>query len=235
MNRYDIGDEITLVATYRDESGSLVDPTAVTFVVTLPDSTTVASAVTKTGTGSYRARYIATMNGRHTYTFTASGAVVAVQSGEFKVGTPFPFTYSGSPSTSDLDAVRFLMGDTDESDPQLTDSEINWLLTQETNIYYAAAMGADTVSAKYSSVINRSVGSLSIGVGEKAERWSSLATRLRAQAAARGATPYMGGMTKSDKQYYDDKPDLERGKFDNGMMDNPGTEVEFGEINRIWR
>lgn len=38
------------------------------------------------------------------------------------------FTYSGNPETSTLDAVRFMIGDTNPCDPLLQDEEINYLI-----------------------------------------------------------------------------------------------------------
>jgi hypothetical protein len=38
------------------------------------------------------------------------------------------WTYSGDPSSSDLDKVRFLVGDTDEALPLMQDEEINFLI-----------------------------------------------------------------------------------------------------------
>lgn len=43
------------------------------------------------------------------------------------------FTYSGDPSTSTLDAIRFALGDTVEELALLQDEEINYLITQYPN------------------------------------------------------------------------------------------------------
>lgn len=40
------------------------------------------------------------------------------------------FTYSGNPSSSLLDAARFAIGDTSESDPLLQDEEILYIIEQ---------------------------------------------------------------------------------------------------------
>lgn len=41
------------------------------------------------------------------------------------------WTYSGDPSTSDLDRYRFLVGDTDAGEPLLQDEEIAFILANE--------------------------------------------------------------------------------------------------------
>lgn len=40
------------------------------------------------------------------------------------------FTYSGNPDSSTLDAMRFMIGDTNPCDPLLQDEEINYLIGQ---------------------------------------------------------------------------------------------------------
>ncbi|MNB67617.1 hypothetical protein D3C87_865190 [compost metagenome] len=41
-----------------------------------------------------------------------------------------PWTYSGDPSSSELDKYRFLISDTIEAEPVLQDGEIEFMLTQ---------------------------------------------------------------------------------------------------------
>jgi len=40
------------------------------------------------------------------------------------------WTYSGDPSSSDKDKIRFLIGDTDEFEPIMQDEEINYLIAE---------------------------------------------------------------------------------------------------------
>ena len=40
------------------------------------------------------------------------------------------WSYSGNPSSSDLDALRFLIGDTDENAPIMQDEELQYLITE---------------------------------------------------------------------------------------------------------
>jgi len=95
------------------------------------------------------------------------------------------FTYSGDPSASDLDAVRFLIGDTAENDAELQDEEILYLLTTWGGTYPAAIAACEVVSGRYADRTNysRSVGDLSISesYGASAAEYRQLANRLRAQ------------------------------------------------------
>lgn len=80
----DIGDVKTFDFTVEVD-GTPTNAT-VELVVTLPDGTTVEPSVTNPATGVYAADYLTTQNGRHTYTWTASGAATATDSGAFWVG-----------------------------------------------------------------------------------------------------------------------------------------------------
>lgn len=61
------------------------------------------------------------------------------------------WTYSGDPSTSPRDQVRFLLGDTKGQQPvSLSDAEIDWLLTQNgSNAYLAGANAAQQMAGGY--------------------------------------------------------------------------------------
>jgi len=43
------------------------------------------------------------------------------------------FTYSGDPASSELDHLRFVIGDTDENTAILTDAEINYIIANKTS------------------------------------------------------------------------------------------------------
>lgn len=95
------------------------------------------------------------------------------------------FSYSGDPSASNLDKVRFLISDTDSSDYELEDSEIDYLLTTWVTPYDSAIAGAEIIAGKYATKTNysRSVGDLSISeaYGQAATEYRALAERLRHQ------------------------------------------------------
>jgi hypothetical protein len=133
------------------------------------------------------------------------------------------FTYGNNPGGSNRDAVRFLLRDTTETGHLLSDEEITWLLAQRSNVYFAAAMGASTIVAKYGAEVDRTIGDLRIaGGGEKVTNYRNLAAELR-RLGATGAVPYTGGISKSDKNTADADTDWSRGSFQVGMHDQPGT------------
>lgn len=93
-------------------------------------------------------------------------------------------TYSGDPANSDLDAVRFLIGDT--SSFILSDSEIGFLIASEGNIYAAASQASLTMAASFGRKADKSVGDLSIRYSDRREHFLELADKLGGQSATKG-------------------------------------------------
>lgn len=98
------------------------------------------------------------------------------------------WTYSGDPSASNLDKIRFLIGDTDTSNQLLLDAEITFLFSEwNSNAYLAAAHACDSLAAKFAGKADnsKSVGDLSISTqfGQQADRYRSLGAQLLAQSA----------------------------------------------------
>lgn len=114
------------------------------------------------------------------------------------------FTYSGDPSASDLDAVRFLIQDVTTPGEFLQDEEITWLLTQEVNIYTTAAAGAMLLAGRSHNVKTKKVGDLSITFG--AEMWKSLSEWLRGRGYGY-RIPTAGGISISDKETIEEDED----------------------------
>jgi hypothetical protein len=96
------------------------------------------------------------------------------------------WSYSGDPSARPVDTVRFLIGDTDSTDKQLSDAELAWYLVQtDGNVYQAGARACEQVAAKFSRLagISRSVGDLSISRSgnEQAKAYAELAKSILRQ------------------------------------------------------
>lgn len=113
--------------------------------------------------------------------------------------------------TSTKDQVRYLVGDTNALDQQVQDEEIVFSLSQNGgNIYLAAAMVANSLSAKYSNAKDITVDGMSIKNSTRAQSYASLAIQLEAKANTLngGVAPIVGGLTG-------------RRSFGMRMMDNP--------------
>lgn len=115
------------------------------------------------------------------------------------------WTYGGDPSTSNLDAVRYMVGDVDSTAPLVTDEVITWEISQWPNLYQAAANVADSIAA----LLGRTQGMRADGVtfGDAANQMRERAKTLRARGAtaSNGGTGaaaggiYVGGISISDK------------------------------------
>lgn len=98
------------------------------------------------------------------------------------------WTYSGDPSGSARDEVRFLSGDTDTTNQQINDAEIAYLLASwNNNTYLSAAFACDAIAGKYTSKSDssKSVGDLSVSTQfmAQAKTFMERATNLRALAS----------------------------------------------------
>lgn len=95
------------------------------------------------------------------------------------------WTYTNSPETVPRDAVRLAIGDTDDSDQQLSDEEIAYFLSlNENDVILASADAADALSAQYSRMAVEEVGDSEQDLSKKAQNYRLLADRLRARNEA---------------------------------------------------
>lgn len=97
------------------------------------------------------------------------------------------WTYSGNPSSSDRDAVRFLVADTVSTDPLITDEEIAYLLDVYSEAPTAAVGAARAIAAKFSREADqaRSIGDLSLNesLSQKSTQYHHLADHLAGLAS----------------------------------------------------
>ena len=106
--------------------------------------------------------------------------------------------YGGNPATDTTDAVRLLIHDTSAT-PLLTDIEVDWFITQHSNVWFAAAAAATSISATYTdAIIEQRVGDLEWKKDSGSGQYLKLA-ELRATGVRIGVTPYAGGISISDK------------------------------------
>lgn len=102
------------------------------------------------------------------------------------------FTYNGGTATpTNRDRVRFLLGDTDSSDPLLTDSEVDSCLSYRIssttggtvyNIPAAAADGAGAIAAKFSRRFNFSTEDQRFDLAQRVSHYLALEQDLRSRA-----------------------------------------------------
>lgn len=132
------------------------------------------------------------------------------------------WSYSGDPSSSDLDALRFLIGDTDTSDQQFSDEELNYLLDQtDDNVVAAALLAIDRLLIKYSRTPDQKTGDIDIKYSQRVEQLTKARASITAGLAP---VPYAGGISVSDMESVRDDTDRAGPIFALGMTDNPTYE-----------
>lgn len=154
----------------------------------------------------------------------ANGNVTTIEVGRMRVGPRPQWSYdAGSVGSSDLYAVRRLIGDVVQDDPQIFDGEILFFLTQRSSIYGAAAMACQAIAAQYSRKVNNSTpGGLQTQYAQQAEAYAKQAQAWERYAATRGSgiSPYAGGIEVSDKVSVQSNTNRVRPSFNIGMTDN---------------
>lgn len=97
------------------------------------------------------------------------------------------FSYSGDPSSTDLDECRFLLGDTDANNPILQDEEINYIIdqsgTDKVLLRYTLFLQAATIFARD---IKRSLGPQSEDPTTRLKFFEAQAAEYKRKLSARG-------------------------------------------------
>jgi hypothetical protein len=152
------------------------------------------------------------------------GTVSTVSLGQLTVGRAPSWTYDVTQlPTSLLMQVRREIGDTNKSDQQLWDDEINFALQLRPNsLYGAAAESCRFIAAKYSREVDFVQAELKTNYSNRAKAYLSMATLMESRARIAGpGTVYAGGISISDKQLQQQNTDRVSPAFAKGMTDNP--------------
>lgn len=139
------------------------------------------------------------------------------------------WTYSGDPSSSARDAIRFLVGDTDTTEQLLSDEEIAWVNTEASgsatstdSLYDAAYRCCLTIASKLAREADKQIGDLSVKLSQRAQAYRDQAATISELVSREGGVPvpYAGGITISDKEIDEQNSDLFRGWFASGQFEN---------------
>lgn len=124
------------------------------------------------------------------------------------------FTYA-DPSNSNLEAVRFLIGDTDSAKAQLTDAEINYLLTESgSDVYLSASSACLSLASKYARMVDKEVGDLALDYSQRQKAYIELSKELKRQMARKKSPNiFCGGLTTAGKETYTDNTALVQPTF----------------------
>lgn len=124
-------------------------------------------------------------------------------------------TYSGDPSTSDLDAIRFWLQDTSSTTPLLNDDELRYFVDYAAGyssdpILLAAAL-CSVIMSKYAGVAEISGDGITYSQAALQDKYSALATSLRDTWTRMNQSlglPYAGGVEWCDGVRLNAKPAL---------------------------
>lgn len=147
--------------------------------------------------------------------------------------------YTDDPANIPDDQVRFYVGDTSTTAPDLTDNQVAFLLLEEGgNPLRAAARAAEVLAAKYAKTASeKRVGPLAIIQGtrsqSKAQEFSKLAKRLWARAGAGSTVPYAGGTSILDKNSNVLDGDRVQPSFSRRMMRYPEGDAHTNSAERL--
>lgn len=140
------------------------------------------------------------------------------------------WTYT-DPSTSNRDAVRFAIGDTDSTDPLVTDEEIAYLLTSLGSVASAAVAACEHLAMKFAREVDRQVGNLRLSSSQRSKQFAELAVMLRRRFAVTGI-PYAGGLSIAGKLTNAADSDRVKPRFD--REDANGERLSVDELTG-WR
>lgn len=131
------------------------------------------------------------------------------------------WTYSGNPATNSKDKVRWLTGDTRTAEQLASDEEIAYALTQEPNVYLAAALVCEAIAARFARDESVSATGTSFSRGGRATEYQARADSLRKRKRVSKTRPTAGGIEQSEKDTAAADISLVARTFRTGMHDNP--------------
>lgn len=160
---------------------------------------------------------------------TASGQTTCTV-GRMQVGQSPNWTWDpGSVGTIDLYTVRSLIGDTNAADQQLADQQINWTISEYSNVWLAAAECCRMIAGLYARKVDTSEGLLRTTYSSQRKAYQSLAADLENRGMARGGvTAYTGGTSISDKASNVQNTDRKSPQFVLAQWDNILPEFPVG-------
>lgn len=141
------------------------------------------------------------------------------------------WTYTANPATVTIDAVRFLVGDTDEYDPLVQDEEINFAIALKGPGYGAAWVIANALAAKFTRQVTASAGGISTSASERASQYTALAATMYNMLAS-GVVPSFGGVSVTQKQGMANDSGKVQPSFTRSQYDNPEAMNENTIIDR---
>ena len=136
------------------------------------------------------------------------------------------YLYPSQTPAGERDKVRFLIGDTLECDPLVQDEEIDFALSEFSDIRLASALVLRTIAARFGRQNDLTVGSVSVsGSNAKVQGFLKLAQEYDPNGLTLGVAivlPRFGGLQISEKETFDEDDDAVQPVFRKFQDDIPG-------------
>lgn len=121
--------------------------------------------------------------------------------------------YGNSPGSSQADAVRLHIGDTDNDDLILSDEEVTYILSVESNTLRAAARAARIAAGKYARQVDSEIDEIRLRAQARFDHYSQLADDLAQEAKTSGGGMkltgiWFGGISQTEKDTNEEDEDL---------------------------
>jgi len=136
------------------------------------------------------------------------------------------WSYTGNPADSLKDEVRFLIGDTDTSEQQISDEEINYLIDSESTAIGSAIKACRNLMAKYARKFSQSVGKVRLEYDQLINHYKMLCETLEKQQSL-SVRPYAGGISISDKETTSQDTDRVRPSFTRTLHNYEGYDERY--------
>lgn len=115
-----------------------------------------------------------------------------------------------------LERLRAELGN--PSKEVISDDLLDALLVEEQeNFFGAASRAAEIISRVYAQKADESLGDYSVNYSRMAKRWGELADELQEKSSALSAKPFIGGISRMDKQRRKDAADRPTEYFSRDM------------------
>ena len=180
--------------------------------------------------GFYQAWYEVTFPGSTALT-VPNGTYLVLQITSVLQGS---WSYSGNPSASTRDAVRYHLGDTDPDDPLMSDGELDYLITDwsliSTSPRLIAADAAENLANRYAREVTVSADAVTAQLQELVGNYRALAVSLRAQDANRN----LGGPDLGVDADSVPDPSVRPLNFSIGMHDNKRSGPTAPQIDEFY-
>ena len=134
------------------------------------------------------------------------------------------WTYSDTDlATSEKDQIRLMVGDTDQNAQLLQDEEIEFAVSVERNYWAAAARCAEMIGFLFARRVDTKLGrNLAIAYSKTADQYFKMSQWLRTKSLGT-VTPWVGGMSVSDKIAYNQNTDIVAPLWTKTMQQSPWT------------